>query len=422
MSILLLHSRNLSRRRHLAKAREYCCEHGERLLLLMKGSTWESEYADVTVDVDTSSIEATVARVHELAAAEMEPITAVATFTEPAVPAAAAVAAALGLPSITEQAAYLARDKFAMRTAFAAAGLPQPAFGLAATVEQAHALAARLGYPVVVKPFIGAGSKYVQRIDDPEQFAGNFAGLQGAAWENFGHDPLYARAHAEYGDALLVEEYVPGGEISVESLIIEGMAHVVAIHDKPLPMTGPFFEEVYFATPTVLPDFIVGEVVAATQAATCALGITTGATHTEFRITENGRPVLLEVAARAGGACIYQSVLMSTGFDLVAGVLDLARGRRPQLPAQGSPAVPVGHYLFFAERPGRLVVTDGLAQAREHAAVTELELYHAPGDVLNVPPHVSQAHGHVVFTGEGRIELSALQDELAKLIRLHTEE
>jgi biotin carboxylase len=421
MSILLLHSRNLSRRRHLARVRGYGRAHGERLLLLMKGPTWEREYADLVVDVDTSSIEATVARVRELAAAEAEPITAVATFVEPAVPSGAAVAAALGLPFVSPDAAYLARDKFAMRTAFAAAGLAQPAFGLATTVDEARAVVDRLGYPIVVKPFIGAGSKYVQRIDDDRELRAHFDGLRAAAWENFAHDPLHARAHATYGDALLLEEYVPGGEISVESLVVDGAAHVVAVHDKPLPMTGPFFEEVYFATPTDLPPPVVDAVVAATAAATRALGITTGATHTEFRVTEDGRPMLLEVAARAGGACVYQSVLLSTGVDLVAGVLDLARGVRPKLPPLGTGAGAVGHYLFFAEHPGELVAAEGLDEARAHPAVVEAELYHALGERLNVPPHVSQAHGHVIFTGEDRAHLSFVQDELAKLIRLRTE-
>ncbi|MYX11104.1 ATP-grasp domain-containing protein [Streptomyces sp. SID8375] len=397
MSILLLHTRNLSRRKHLARVRDYAREHGERLLMIMKDATWESSYVDCVVPADTTSIEETVAAVRTLIAAEEEPVRGIVTFVEQSVPAAAAVAAELGLPSIGEKAAYLARDKYAMRSAFGEAGLAQPGFQLATDLDAAVKGAAELGYPLVLKPLIGGGSKYVRRVDNDAELAEHFAPLQRGAWTGFAHDPLHTRTRAQYDEALLLEAYVPGSEISVESLVIDGETRIVAVHDKPLPMEGPFFEEVYYTTPTRLPDGLVRRITAAVGAAHEALGITTGATHTEFRITADGEPYILETAARLGGGPVYQSVLLSTGIDMVEAQLDLATGRAPRLDVAGPPR-PTGFYLFFAERAGELVGVAGLDQVETDDRVSEIMLYGQPGDQVLVPPHASAAHGHVVFS------------------------
>jgi biotin carboxylase len=397
VSILLLHTRNLSRRRHLERVRDYAQEHGERLLMVMKDATWESDYVDRVVSADTTSIEETVAAVRALVATEDEAVNGVVTFVEQSVPAAAAVAAELKLPSIDEKAAYLARDKYAMRSAFGAAGLVQPEFALAATVDEAVEKAAGLGYPLILKPLIGGGSKYVRRVDDEKELAEHFGPLQKGAWTGFAHDPLHTGTRERYGEVLLMESYVPGSEISVESLVLDGETRVVAVHDKPLPMEGPFFEEVYYTTPTRLPASLVEQITEGVDAAHKALGITTGATHTEFRITAEGQPYVLETAARLGGGPVYQSVLASTGVDMVTGLLDLATGRQPRTEVPAEPT-PTGFYLFFAERAGELVGVTGLDGVEADERVGEVMLYGRPGDQVLVPPHASAAHGHVLFS------------------------
>ncbi|MGV9881757.1 ATP-grasp domain-containing protein [Streptomyces sp. NPDC003006] len=400
--------------------RDYAREHGERLLMVMKDATWESSYVDRVVSADTTSIEETVAAVRALVAEEGEPVSGIVTFVEQSVPAAAAVAAELGLPSIGEKAAYLARDKYAMRSAFGEAGLTQPGFQLATTVDAAVEGAAKLSYPLVLKPLIGGGSKYVRRVDSDTELAEHFEPLQRGAWTGFIHDPLHTRTREEYGEALLLEAYVPGAEISVESIVVAGETQIVAIHDKPLPMEGPFFEEVYYTTPTQLPAELVKRITAAVEAAHGALGITTGATHTEFRITADGDPYILETAARLGGGPVYQSVLLSTGIDMVEALLDVATGRAPRLAPPNAPK-PTGFYLFFAERAGELVGVAGLDKVESDARVSEIMLYGNPGDQVLVPPHASAAHGHVLFsaaTGEAVDEgFHSFRDAIAVEVR-----
>jgi biotin carboxylase len=420
MSILIVHKTNLSRRRHLARSRDYARGHGERLLMIMKDPTWELEYVDRVVTADTTSIEETVAAAKMLAENESEPIRGVVTFAEACVPTIARVAAEFGLPGASEQTAYAARDKYAMRITNAAAGnVSQPGFELAQTLDEAKNAAARLGYPLIMKPIIGTGSMYVRSVANERELAENFGPIRQGAWTGFDYDPLNTAAHEEYGGALLMEEFVPGPEVSVESLVIGGRTRSIAIHDKPLP-TGPTFEEVYACTPTRLPAETVERLYDATAAVHKAMDITMGATHVEFRLRDGEEPVLLEAADRMGGGPIYRSVQLSTGVDMVTAVLDIATGRTPVVEPRDEPTS-VGFWNIFPARAGILCEIRGVEQAQADPRVDEIEIYRRLGDRLAVPPQTFQGHGHLIFQVGAMSELEDTFDELVQMVNLETE-
>jgi biotin carboxylase len=417
MSLLILHKKNESRRRHLARAREYARQHGERLVLAMTDPTWEADFADQVVIADIRSVEQTLAVAGELAG-DGDPISAVASFAEAAVPTVATLAVELDLPAVSERTAYLARDKFAMRQAFAAAGVPQPGFALARTLREARVAARRTGFPVVLKPVLGTGSMYVRSVADEAELDDIFALLLQRAWDSFTGDPLYQQARREHDGALLIEEFVPGPEVCVDSLVVDGETHVIAIHDKPLP-TGPTFEEVYACTPTRLPGEVAARVGEATKAVHAALGITTGATHVEFRLRGGAEPVVLEAAARMGGGPVYRSVLLSTGVDLVAAALDLASGRRPDPSWRHAPR-PVGFWNMFPERPGQFTRVQGLEEVNADSQVDEIAIYRQLGDYLAMPPATIQGHGHLIFTVDTVEQLDDAFERYRKTVRLET--
>ncbi|PRH79808.1 carboxylase [Streptomyces solincola] len=420
MSILVLHRSNASRRPHLARAARYAREHGERLLLCMEHPGGDAEHADAVVPVDTSDVEATVAAVRALAASEPEPVRAVVAFVGHSVPAAAAVASELGLPFVSEHTARTLRDKHAMRRAFDAQGVPQPAHGLARTVGEALAQAERIGYPLVLKPVVDNDSGYLRRVDDAEELTEHFDVVRRGAWAGVDGDPLHQWAVDAYGGAIIVEEYLTGAEISVESVVVDGTTQVIAVHDKPLPVTGPYFTDVHYTTPSSLPSDVRRRVAALAAAAHRAVGLDTGAAHTEFKVGADGTARILETAARIGGGPVYQSVRLSTGVDLVTAVLDLARGRTPDLTGRAEP-VPTGFYLFFAERAGRIRAITGVEEARLDPRVQEISLYREAGDTVDVPPRVWQSHGHVVFTAGSGGEIARTFGELSRSIRFKLE-
>ncbi len=417
MTLMILHTRNASRRKHLAKAAETAHALGHRAIVVVEEPSWEREYVDAVYAAPTGDLEATVARCVEIAAQESEPIAGVIAFVEHSVPTAAAVAAKLGLPYISTETAQKSRDKLAMRTAFEQAGISQPRFALASSVREAQELAAStISYPLVMKPIIGGGSMFVRRVDSPEELAEHFEEIRVGAWAGFDYDPLFF-LKSRYNEGILLEEFLPGAEISVESYVQDGVTTVVAVHDKPVPMDGPFFEETFYATPTELTGETLAKVEKFTALAHEALGITRGATHTEFRVAASGEPYILETGARLGGGPVYQSVLLSTGVDMVEVLTKVSLGEAVDVAVDRENVRHVGFSLHFGERPGELTAVEGVEELEADEAVSEVMIYTPIGTHIDVPPRVWQAHGHVIFTADSREDVVKKQRQVNETLR-----
>src|SRR5262249_32461362 len=143
---------------------------------------------------------------------------------------------------------------------------------------------ARAPYPCVLKPLVLSASRGVIRVDDETQFV--------AAWKRI-TAILAAPDVRELGDGadrILVEAFIPGREIALEGLLMEGELEALALFDKPDPLDGPFFEETIYVTPSRLPEQTQASVRACTANAAKALGLTEGPVHAELRLHgESGR-------------------------------------------------------------------------------------------------------------------------------------
>src|SRR5207302_86139 len=154
---------------------------------------------------------------------------------------AAAIAERLALKGNPPAAALAARDKHLQRRELARHGVPVPRFELHNVDEDVTQLAARVHYPCVLKPLRLAASRGVIRADDAPGF--------GAALERL--RTILEQAGCER--SILVEDFVPGPEVALEGLVIDGRLEVLGLFDKPDPLDGPFFEETIYVTPSRLP-------------------------------------------------------------------------------------------------------------------------------------------------------------------------
>jgi biotin carboxylase len=247
----------------------------------------------------------------EIAADQIErlaarsPLDAIVAVDDGGTRAAALAAARLGLRGNPPEAVGRARNKAAMRAAFAEAGVAQPEYG-----DDPEAV----GFPCVLKPLARSGSQGVIRADTPDE-------ARAAA----------ARIRTILGDpqaAILVERFVPGDEVSVEGLLSEGRLEVLAVFDKPDPLDGPYFEETIYVTPSRKPAVTLERVHRATAQAAAALGLTEGPIHAELRVTGEGVTVL-ELAARSIGGLCSRSLRFGLGVSLEEVILRHALGMPP---------------------------------------------------------------------------------------------
>jgi biotin carboxylase len=214
---------------------------------------------------------------------------------------------------------------------------------------------------VVVKPVSLSASRGVIRADNPAGAEAAAARIR-AILEEDGHP-------AE--EPLLVEAYVPGEEVAVEALLRSDQLEVLAIFDKPDPLTGPFFEETLYITPSRLPAEFQAKVARSVAAAAMAIGLTEGPVHAELRIDPEGRPWILELAARTIGGLCARTLRFAAGVTLEELALRHALGL-PVDPRRER--VAAGVMMLPIPAAGRLAAVRGQDEARAVPHVTALEI------------------------------------------------
>lgn len=327
----------------------------------------------------------------------------VVTYDEFSVESAARVAAELGLRGSSPAAAARCRDKRQMRAAFEAAGVASPVSVAATTLAEVTAAAQRTSFPLVLKPVDLAGSIGVVLVRQPNELREAYRRCR-------------ASGRAEYGavsNAILVEEYVEGPEVSVESLVRAGEVQTVAMTRKRL-VPPPWFEE---SGHVVVGGPVPEEIARLADRAQRALGIQWGATHTEIRLGAVG-PRVIEVAARPAGDVIPLLVLLATGVDLTVAAAAAAMGR--PVPAAREPVAPAAAVRFFS--PGKDIVFRSASSEVAAAApewLVSFVIEATDGDVLRLPPHgFLDRIGYAIVTGTNEAECEQRLDELERSLHI----
>ena len=87
------------------------------------------------------------------------------------------------------------------------------------------------------------------------------------------------------GGEIVVEEFMEGPEVSVETLAVDGDVNVIQITDK-VTTGAPYFVEMGHSQPSRLSEETRKRIVEVTIAANKAIGIKNGPSHTEIKITQ----------------------------------------------------------------------------------------------------------------------------------------
>jgi len=355
-----------------------------------------------------------------------QPLAAIIGVDEGTAAVAARASEVLGLPHNPPHAAAAASHKARVREALWAAGVPQPSYRVISPEETGAEAARRINhYPAVLKPVGLAGSRGVLKAEDSGEFASALERVRAIAADTDAATGLNPSRE------VVAEAYLPGGEVALEGLLLNGTLHVLALFDKPEPMEGPTFEETIFTTPSRLPADTQAAVRRRTQDAVAALGLTDGPIHAELRLTPDEGPVPLEVAPRSIGGLCGRVLRFGTGLSLEGLILRHAVGRVPQpAPArvpQPAPecipeppareAAPVGVMMLPVPAAGTFERMDGLDEARALDGVDEISVTIAPGTPVRPLPEGDRYLGFIFAHGDDPASVTATLQAAAQILR-----
>ncbi|MER5360801.1 ATP-grasp domain-containing protein [Streptomyces sp. NPDC002785] len=251
----------------------------------------------------------------------------------------------LGLGGLDATVVVNARNKYAMKQALLAAGVPTPRSQLVQSEQELLDAIAAIGLPVVIKPYDFGGSGGVVLATTREEAVAGLAESKGVVAQ-------HGSSYNIRGDKYLVEQFVDSDdEVSVEVLCGAGRAQVVAVTEKYLS-PRPWFAEIAHLVPShrtgdqALTDLAVR--------ACTALGIDRGLAHVEIKLAADGTAWVIEVAARPGGDGIMDQVerayslnpyRLHVGSYLGSDLLDVVAGAVP---------TKTSAIVFLKASPGRI--------------------------------------------------------------------
>jgi len=207
-----------------------------------------------------------------------------------------------GLPGMGKAVAENFRDKSRMKDVLRAHGLPCARHALVRSRADATAFVGEVGFPVIVKPPAGSGSRGTFRIQ---------------AWDDLAS--LLAQMPPTPGEPTLVEEFVVGEEHSFDSITLGGEVVWHSINHY-FPSALEVLREPWIQWCVLLPREVDGPryegIREVAGPALSALGMKTGLSHMEWFLRPDGSVAISEVGARPPGARFVHLISWAHDFDL----------------------------------------------------------------------------------------------------------
>ena len=241
------------------------------------------------------------------------------------------VAEQLGLTCNGIESSIISTNKYLMRKTFEKNGDPSPKNYRSDEINEE--VIERLSFPVIVKPVDRSGSRGITKVLAKEDLM----------------TAIQIAEELSFDKKAMVEEFVEGNEYSVEYISYRGEHHFLAVTKK-FTTGAPNFIETGHIQPSGLSEEMVKNVQGVVEHALDSLMIKNGASHSELKIDDNGNIVLIEIGGRMGGDCIGSDLVqISTGYDFVNMVIDVALGEEPSFELTMEPAVAQIKFIFDKE-------------------------------------------------------------------------
>lgn len=297
---------------------------------------------------------------------------------ESALPYVYQISRALGVPCNSPECERMTANKYTMREQMRKKGVSIPAYKAITSMSEK----VEMPFPVIVKPSDSGGSRGITLVRDSSRLSE--AIKRAKEWSASG--------------TVMIEQYVEGREFSVESISYQGKHYVLQITDK-VTTEAPYFVELQHHQPANITKEQRRSIETLTVEMLDALKVEYGASHTEIKMDASGVPYVIEMGPRMGGDYITSDLVrLSTGYDFVAGVLEVAIGRFTE------PKKPESHYsgVYFLCEETKDKVLPLIQNSRKYPQIVDADVW---GEIKSVKCNSDRGGYFIYQSDEGRYDI-----------------
>lgn len=264
----------------------------------------------------------------------------------------AQVSEMLGLPCyIDYKTAQLVSDKKHMKRVFWENNIPTSRYVQLTELDWEQLQS--LQYPLVVKPVDAYSSRGVRKAQNPEEL------------ERYFREALQISRTG----GVIVEEFVSGEEISVDIYVENGVAKVLCVSNSEKIADEDRFIIFRGRYPVAATPEILEQIRRVAQQIADAFGLKDSPMLIQM-INDGKRVSVLEFCARTGGNMKYLLIRRSCGVDVIAQVIDLTLGRKPQAELREPEAKYIVNDFIYC-RPGVFARLEGFEELMEAGILTD---------------------------------------------------
>ena len=318
----------------------------------------------------------------------------------------ASVAEHLNLPSIPIKLAKICSNKYRMKKYLVKRNVATPSYEIVFSKDDLENLLSRWGYPLIIKPVDGRGSRGVVLIRDKDDL------------KYYEHSKSMSTE-----DYLLAEKFIEGIQLSTESIIYNGNCYTAAISHRnydQIEKLKPFIIENGGVIPAKLTDYEEISVYKIIEETAKVIGLENGTIKCDIVMSEDG-PSIIEFALRlSGGYLSTDQIPRSRGVNLVKQTIKLSLGEDlDEKELKPKNICSIGIRYFFPE-PGRIISIDGFNELDKLDWIVKKQLNLKVDDIISFTKDHTTRAGFVYAIGETYEEAEARAIKASRSVHIRT--
>lgn len=323
-------------------------------------------------------------------AQETEKIDGVLTMGSEIPVTLAALSEEIGRHSLSKETAFLASNKLAMKKRWAEQNIPIPWFTELESGKHLEQIVAERGWGLVIKPTDRSGARGITILSEGMDCQGVFEKAISFSFEK----------------KVVVEEFLPGLQLSTESIIYDDFFRTAGIsdrnYDQTLNLNGVPIEN-GGTMPTVVNGAMLHKVDSMLEQAGRALGIRQGVAKGDVAFDADGKPRMIEMAARLSGGWMSSGLIpVTSGVNIVKTMIEIALDKTPVLSELTPKFYKHAALRYFFPKAGILKNIENLQIVRDKSWVKVLEFYKEPGENIKPPDSHAERFGAFLIEGDSR--------------------